>query len=493
MQRRWPSGAPLWLAIAFAVAPALVFAGTGTALATSCAPGPLTVSTNADAGAGSLRAAYGNLNAVTGGTICIDTTLVTAPIGLNSTVSYAGTGPVTIDGNGATVEGNNTFRLILDSSSALFTIDSLTLTGGNAAGASGGAIHHGSGPVALSKATVTGNAAGASAGAILATGFTITNSTVSNNTSDGNAGGIEGTAAIVITNSTFRGNVASGGGGALEASSGPATVTVMNSTLSNNAASNGDGGAIRADGVVTVTNSTVSSNTASANGGGVNSIGAVTVTGSTISANGAHGGGGGIFSDGAVTVTNSTISGNAASLTASGGGGGIRISDAPAPPTLTLIYATIANNSSPASSGSNVDLGSVGRLTSFASVIALPVGGGTNCAHLGAMTSQGFNLEDDTAATCGFSSATTDLAPGTAPLLGPLANNGGPTQTQLPQDGPSPLIDGVPAASCQADGASGITTDQRGLPRPDTGSPNCDIGSVEVQPAAAPLTVTFTG
>jgi hypothetical protein len=61
----------------------------------------------------------------------------------------------------------------------------------------------------------------------------------------------------------------------------------------------------------------------------------------------------------------------------------------------------------------------------------------------------------------------------------------------LPLTG-SPLIDAIPAASCQADGAAGITTDQRGFARPDAASPNCDIGAVEVLSAPG-LTVAFTG
>ena len=59
----------------------------------------------------------------------------------------------------------------------------------------------------------------------------------------------------------------------------------------------------------------------------------------------------------------------------------------------------------------------------------------------------------------------------------------------------SPLLDKVPAADCQADGAAGITTDQRGVPRPQW--PGCDKGAVEVQVAvpAAPVTAAplFTG
>jgi hypothetical protein len=68
------------------------------------------------------------------------------------------------------------------------------------------------------------------------------------------------------------------------------------------------------------------------------------------------------------------------------------------------------------------------------------------------------------------------------PLLGPLANNGGPTATLLPQPG-SPAID--------AGAAFGLTTDQRGLLRPfdfpgvpdPAGGDGSDIGAVELQPA----------
>jgi len=126
-------------------------------------------------------------------------------------------------------------------------------------------------------------------------------------------------------------------------------------------------------------------------------------------------------------------------------------------------------------------------------VVADPLGGGTNCEHA-TSTSKGFNLEDDSGASCGFSTATSDLAPGTSSGLAgvTLTNNGGPTQTLLPPPG-SALIDAIPNASCQSDGASGITTDQRGLPRPDSASSACDIGAVEVQPAPPTLTVAFTG
>jgi hypothetical protein len=79
-------------------------------------------------------------------------------------------------------------------------------------------------------------------------------------------------------------------------------------------------------------------------------------------------------------------------------------------------------------------------------------------------------------------------------MLEPLAFNGGPTLTHLPQPG-SPLIDAIPVGSCQADGAAGVTTDQRGVQRPQQSG--CDIGSVEVEasptPTPVPVQPRFTG
>jgi hypothetical protein len=69
----------------------------------------------------------------------------------------------------------------------------------------------------------------------------------------------------------------------------------------------------------------------------------------------------------------------------------------------------------------------------------------------------------------------------TDPLLGPLQNNGGPTQTMALQEG-SPAIDAGNPAGCTYGHGHLLKTDQRGLPRPDkedTGG--CDIGAYESQ------------
>src|SRR5690606_21776605 len=62
------------------------------------------------------------------------------------------------------------------------------------------------------------------------------------------------------------------------------------------------------------------------------------------------------------------------------------------------------------------------------------------------------------------------------PLLNLLADNGGPTETLLPQV-TSPAINAIPASACATLGE----TDQRGTPRPAADSDLCDIGAVEAQ------------
>jgi hypothetical protein len=94
----------------------------------------------------------------------------------------------------------------------------------------------------------------------------------------------------------------------------------------------------------------------------------------------------------------------------------------------------------------------------------------------------GYNLDGD--ASCGFS-ATNHSISDVNPRLGPIQDNGGPTETQEPALG-SPLLDDIPEGAT----GNGITlcpsTDQRGIARPQ-GS-ECDIGAVELSPTPQDIT-----
>ncbi|MCA9968541.1 MAG: hypothetical protein KC423_30055, partial [Anaerolineales bacterium] len=150
---------------------------------------------------------------------------------------------------------------------------------------------------------------------------------------------------------------------------------------------------------MTVTNSTFSGNSATNGGGIVNGIrSTLRVTNSTFSGNTATKGGG-IQSAGAVTVTNSTFSGNSAPT-----GGGI---------------------------------GNTGTVRLAGTIFAAGLNG-DNCAGIGTINDNGYNLSDD--ASCGFSGTSADNA---TLNLGALADNGGPTQTHLPGVG-SDAIGAIP-------------------------------------------------
>ena len=90
-------------------------------------------------------------------------------------------------------------------------------------------------------------------------------------------------------------------------------------------------------------------------------------------------------------------------------------------------------------------------------------------SSVASITSNGFNLSGDTSCVP-FLNKIGDRN-NQDPLLGPLANNGGPTFYRVPQVNPPP---GSPAID---NGSGRPATDQRGAARPV--GPACDIGAVE--------------
>ena len=102
---------------------------------------------------------------------------------------------------------------------------------------------------------------------------------------------------------------------------------------------------------------------------------------------------------------------------------------------------------------------------------------GGNCA--GTLTDDGYNLEDTSPSTCGFSAADHDVV-GENPELGALQVNGGPTDTQSAtstSSPPSPAYDAVAASSGYCSG-----NDQRGVPYLQGSATACSIGAYQYAP-----------
>lgn len=284
---------------------------------------------------------------------------------------------------------------------------------------------------------------------------------------DGNAehgAGIDNQGTVILTDVILRDNTATSGGGAIfNYSTGTANLT--RSTVTGNRAVSG-AGIDNAFGKVMLTDSTLMDNTAKGGGGLRNYEGAITLTRTTIAANHADFGGA-IDNLGALTLDNSTLSGNIAQY-----GGGLRNYTTG---TVILTASTIAYNSASAA-GDGID--NLGTVNLRYSLIANNTPG-HDCTGTGLFHDKDYNLDSD--GSCGLTA--TGSRPNTDPRLGPLADNGGPTQTQALLPG-SPAIDAIPAAQCAT------ATDQRGETRPQDGDGNrvadCDIGAFEKE-AISPL------
>ena len=282
---------------------------------------------------------------------------------------------------------------------------------------------------------------------------------------------------VSISGLTISGGKASGVGGGILSDS---NLTLTACAIINNAASDGGGGVYVGGAVGTFTDCTFSGNTSGTGGGAVRLIGATgafsscAFTGNT-SANYFSAVS---FTNSGGTMTNCTISGNTTTGT---GFGSIGIFATSGVRTLAVTSCTIANNTSTSNGGVYVE--STGAGTTAAAAIrntivannGINTGGTIAAGSFGGITSQGFNLTSDL--TNVSLNHPTDII-NANPLLGPLANNGGATQTRA-------LLPGSPAVD---KGSSfGVTTDQRGIPRPiddagvnnATGGDGADIGAYE--------------
>ncbi|HNA88042.1 MAG TPA: S-layer homology domain-containing protein [Anaerolineales bacterium] len=331
---------------------------------------------------------------------------------------------VTIDNNQSTNAGGG--GLYVGDADVTVTINNSTISnnaGNMIGGAKGGGLAfyttYTSPDVSIDNSLITLNSA-MDGGGIYSKrlDLTIQNSTISENTSTTNGGGVMLENNIThILGSTFKGNKvnnANGNGGGIMnlALGGTGDLTVVNSTFAGNTADNGTGGGIK--------------NQAS---GGANTNVATT------------------------TVINSTISGNQANNANSGGG----------------IFAGTAG-------GSEVSI-----ITLFNSIVygntILTDTNGENCStnNNAAIVTAYFNLFQNLPNDCvsGPTDISSDLE--VSSIINALASNGGATQTMSLPSG-SPAIDAGDPAICTATPVNNES--QNGFTRSLDGK--CDIGAYEL-------------
>ncbi len=271
-----------------------------------------------------------------------------------------------------------------------------------------------------------------------------------------------GTPQVVadLENLTIAGGDATDGlGGGISAVS--CTLRVVGCTIENNASSSGGGGIRASTSNLSIVASTIRGNTAGGGGGGVFFTGASSfdLESSTVAGNTAASAGGGLdlFGFTTNTVTNSTITGNVAGTT----GGGVFAN--PSGGTMSIAASTIVGNS--AGTGPSHGVGGIAAMGVPLTLSDTIVAGDTGGDIVGEPSGQG-NLVGD--GSGGLDPANNLL--GVDPRLGPLQDNGGPTQTMLPQTG-------SPAIGAGAN-LPGVRFDQRFGSRPSVGA--FDIGAVQV-------------
>jgi hypothetical protein len=243
----------------------------------------------------------------------------------------------------------------------------------------------------------------------------------------------------------FYGN-SSGEGGAIENREGANLTIERSNFFSNNGYQLGGGAIFNYFGNIYITNSTFQYNYGNWDGGAINNNHVLEITGCTFNDNYApHGGALFNWYTGTMSVVSSTIAGNSAG----NGGGGVMNHG-----VATMQFVTVTDN---LPGGTGVGAGVTnegGSLTLRHSVVARNVGDDLHSDNLG--VSADFSFIGETHGD---------------PMLGVLADNGGPTMTVMPLHG-SPLID---AGDLTFTGPPYF--DQRGVARIIRGQ--VDIGAIE--------------
>lgn len=329
------------------------------------------------------------------------------------------------------------------------------------------------GTLALIGATVRGGACGSGAGILNAGTASVVDSRVEDNY-----------AGMYLDNcSAASANVYDfGAAGILNAPTGVLVVT--GSTLSWNWVSEADlGGGLINYGHATIDRTFLMGNWGAA-GGAVVNMGDLEVVDSQIGDNGGRFNGAALVNLRTATLRRTTISNNvtdhAGAAVENGTWGhseALLVLDTSTVSGNTGYYGTgsvinyagnvqISGSTIAVNSGGWPDFGGVTSYAQTTLLNTIMANAGGNCA--GTIVSLGNNLDSD--GSCGLS-APGDLG-NTNPMIGPLADNGGPTPTHALLPG-SPAIDHIPTVQCSG------AYDQRKIVRPYPRRGACDIGAYE--------------
>ena len=458
--------------------------GDGVATAANCTDGIPNNCTIRDAAAA----------AVDGDTITFDSSItnITLTNGTITTQSVNITGPgaesLTITTTGAT----GAYDLFLIEGTGDVVISGLTVTKNRI-----DARNHG--PFTLDGVTISGSTGsyGGALGLYSSGALTIFDSTFENNTATyGGAIAIENGQDAAISGSTFTNNHAQQSGGAVH-TDWSNDITITNSLISGNTSGNG-GGALELkpgnlNAVITIADTTIDSNHSDTYGGGLDADQTVNINNTTVSNNSANAGAGLNFGITNATINNSTISAN----TAAYGGGGVFINaDSSIVINQSTITANIANGTTINYGGAGLSIGSdTTVVTMSGTIVSGNTAGVAGSADFGLYTTDPTATGSFTATNSLIGEADsrvtingTDNVTSTDPMLGALADNGGPTKTMAPLTG-SPAINAGPN---QVATFPDNEFDQRGTGFARVVGGLVDIGAFEIQPTQEPTTTTTT-
>jgi predicted outer membrane repeat protein len=396
------------------------------ALEDRCTPAVIAVTNLLDSGAGSLRDAITQINLSVDPTNTIDAT------GVSGTITLASALPsiikaVDIVGPGAgalTVSGNNAFQVFKLGGTGVINVSmsDLTVTAGKST-TDGGAIFSGDDALTLTRVNVT-NSTSATEGGGISTGFN---------------------GLLFLESCNITGNTGTTGGGIYFPYNG--RFVINNSTISNNTANGtslvGGGGlyffGIFKGGSSQINNTTISGNTADGGKAGTQSSGGGGICLYQVS---------GTLDINNCTITNNTINGILGDT--AGGGISAHLNFTGDPGVINLRSSIVAGNNSPGGIYPDffTDLNHT-VISSNGAYATNPLGNGAQ-SFIGSFDNTAFNP---------------------ALELGPLANNGGPTQTHALLAGSFAIDAGFNAAPGGTDGRGPTYTRKVG--------PAVDVGAFE--------------